>query len=357
MILKLLRNDKGSTLIIVTLMFTILMAFCAFTIDIGRITLEKATMQNAIDAATIAAAQYLPDTALATNAANQYIVKNGYSPSDITVSFSNYNRIITVNGSKIIDYTFAKVLGYESTTIKPLAAAQMGTVGDAFNYTIFSGSSTATLTINGSTEYIAGEGNTHSNANFVANGSNLTITGTCEAVGSITTNGSNINIGSRLPNSPNIVAMPDFSAIIKQQAQSVGQIFSGNKIYSGSNMYVNQSIYIDGDVTINSSTFVGTGCVFATGDITFNGSNLNASTSDAVCFYSQNGNITINGSDAVLDGIVYAPKGNITMNGSHQTVYGRVIGNTVTFNGSHLDVISGTNELKSLPSSSVKLIS
>jgi hypothetical protein len=44
------------------------------------------------------------------------------------------------------------------------------------------------------------------------------------------------------------------------------------------------------------------------------------------------------------------------MNGSHQTVNGRVIGNTVTINGSNLSIIGGTSELTSLPSSGVKLV-
>jgi Flp pilus assembly protein TadG len=360
LIFKLLKNDKGSTIVIVTLMFTALMAFCAFTIDIGRVALEKANMQNAIDASTIAGAQFLPDTVKARNAANEYIVKNGYSPSNISISFSNSNKNITINGSKIIEYTFAKILGFQTTTIKPLAVAQMGSVGAAFNYAIFSGSDSSqltidtTLVINGSTQYVFGS--THSNASFVANGSNITITGACEAVGSVTVHGSSIDIGSRLPSSA-FVPMPDFSDSIKQQAIAAGQFYDGNKIFNSSNLYISQPIYVNGDVTVNGCKFIGKGCILATGNINFNGSNLNYSSTDAVCFYSKTGDITINGSDATLDGILYAPKGSITMNGSHQTVNGRAIGNTVTFNGSHLSVISGTNELNSLPSSSVKLIS
>lgn len=112
----------------------------------------------------------------------------------------------------------------------------------------------------------------------------------------ITTNGSEILLGSRLPNSA-FVDMPDFSDTIKKQAQEAGQLYTGNKIYNGSSIDVNQPIYV-------------------------------------------------NGSSAVFDGILYVPNGNITMNGSSQTVNGRVIGNTVTINGSNLNIISGTNELK-----------
>jgi hypothetical protein len=44
------------------------------------------------------------------------------------------------------------------------------------------------------------------------------------------------------------------------------------------------------------------------------------------------------------------------MNGSHQTVHGRVIGKTLTFNGSGLNIIGGTSELASLPSYGIKLV-
>ena len=70
---------------------------------------------------------------------------------------------------------------------------------------------------------------------------------------------------------------------------------------------------------------------------------------DAVCFCSKSGNIIINGSNATLDGILYAPGGSIIMNGSNQTVKGRVIANTVTINGSDLKIIGGTSGLASLP--------
>ena len=210
-----------------------------------------------------------------------------------------------------------------------------------------------TLIINGINQYVGGS--SHTNKNFIANGSNITITGDCEAMGTITVNGSNINIDNRFPYS-DFVDMPDFSETIRLQAEAAGQVYTGNKIYNGSSIVVNQPIYVDGNVTINGSSFVGKGCILATGNITFNGNNLNASTNDAVCFYSKNGNIIVNGSGITLDGILYAPNGSITMNGSNQTVHGRVIGNTVIINGSSLTIQSGTNDLRSLPLSSVQLI-
>lgn len=351
--MDILKSNKGSTIIIITMAFTLLLGICAFVIDIGIVELEKQRLQNAIDASSLAATKELPDTVKASNVTNQYIQLNGYTPSDISVSFSDSNKTINISAAKTVKYFFAQVFGYKNTIVYLSSSATSGSIGDAFNYVLFSGSKTTTLTLNGSSQYIGG--NSHTNKNFTANGSKLTITGACEALSTITINGSQININSRIPNAP-FVAMPDFSDTINQQAQQAGQAFNGNKTYNSSNIDVNSPIYVNGSVSVNGSHFRGKGVVLATGDITFNGSNLNESTNDAICFYSKNGNITINGSHATFEGILYAPNGSITMNGSNQTVNGRVIGNSVTFNGSNLNIIGGTNELLSLPSSGIKLI-
>ncbi len=348
-----LNNQKGTSIILFALALSVIVGITALVIDIGVVVIEKQNFQNAIDSSSIAAAQDLPNTSKATATAKDYIQLNGYSTSDIAITFSDANKTINIDGTKNINYTFAKILGIGSITIRPSASATCGSIGDAFDYVLFSGSQNTTLTLNGSNQYV--EGSSHTNKNFVANGSKLTITSACEAMTTITVNGSQIDIGNRIPNAL-YVDMPDFSETIRLQAEKAGQVYNGNKIFNGNSMDIGQPIYVNGNLTVNGSHFRGKGCVLATGNITFNGSNLNESTSDAVCFYSKTGNITINGSHAVFDGILYAPEGSITMNGSNQTVNGRVIGDAVTFNGSNLSIIGGTDELRSLPSNAVRLI-
>lgn len=349
---KLLKNNQGSVMVLLALSMTILMGCCAFVIDTGRVILEKERLQNALDATCLAAAQDLPDTSKATETANRYIKLNGYEPTDISITFSDADRTINIAGTKKIAYFFAKALNLESVTIHPDASATIESLGAAFNYALFSGSTTSTLRLNGSDHYIAGSA--HTNYKFKINGSNQTITEACEAVSTITINGNKIKLGAKIPYAP-FVEMPDFSETIKAQAEEAGQIYVGNRTFNGSHINVDAPIYVKGDVTVNGSHFSGKGCIFATGDITFNGSNLNNSSDDAVCFYSEKGDIIINGENIKLNGIVYAPKGSITINGAHQTVYGRVIGKEVSFNGANNRIISGTSELASLPAGSVKL--
>ncbi|NLI94014.1 MAG: hypothetical protein GX434_17995 [Peptococcaceae bacterium] len=123
------NNDKGSIMILVALMMTVLLACCALAIDVSMAYVEKAKLQNAVDAASLAGAQELPNTTSALTVANQYIVLNGFSPSDISVSFSNGNKTISVTGTKTFNYIFAKVIGFNTGTLSATAAAAVSPVG------------------------------------------------------------------------------------------------------------------------------------------------------------------------------------------------------------------------------------
>jgi Flp pilus assembly protein TadG len=364
-------GQRGSVSIITALFMAVLIGFLAFSVDVGIVLSEESSLQNAIDAASLAAAQDLPDTTKATATANQYIRLNGYEPSNISITFSNSNNTINIAGSKEVPYAFARVLGLTGVNIYPRTAATKTGLGAAFSYALFSGNPSYTLTITGSGQYIGG--NAHSNYKFIMTGSSQTITGSGEAVSqfsitgsgvtiggmcegsSITTTGSGIQIGSKVFSSAPLIDMLDFSDLIKSQAEAAGQVYNGNKIFTGSGIDIDSPIYVNGDVTITGSQFTGKGCILATGNITFTGSGLTSNSGDAVCFYSQNGNIAITGSSAVVDGILYAPKGTISITGSGVTVNGRVIADKLLLTGSSYRIVSGTDELKSLPSSTIKL--
>ncbi len=349
-----LRNNRGSTMVIYAVMATVLLGFAAVALDTGNVMVQRQKLQNAVDAAALAAAQKLPNTSQARSTAEHYVELNGFSPSSVTVTFEDSNKSVVVKSNKKVDYTFARILGLDSKVVTTSAKAYISSLGDAFNYVIFSGSKTTSFTLSGSQYDITGS--VHTNNDFYANGSRLIITGACEAMGTISVNGSHIDIPHRYPNS-SYISMPDFSETIKMQAQAAGNYYVGNKTFNGSSIDVNEPIYVEGNITINGSGFKGVGCLLATGTITFNGSSQNISTSDAVCIYSKTGSIYINGSSSTVEGILYAPNGSIVMNGSHQTVNGRVIADRVNMNGSDFTItVKGSiDDLKCLPPKYVKL--
>jgi len=349
--LAFLGKNDGNSMIIYGITLSLLIGICALVVDIGRVSIEKNRFQNALDAAALAAAAELPDINRAKEVAQEFVEKNGFSHDDITVVFQNGDREIHIYGSKEIRYLFARILQFDAVTIEPKAAAGAGP-GKAFDYALFSGSTSQALIINGGGTKITGS--THTNHEFILHGGKTTITGACEAVKTLTITGSNVNIGVQVPNAQ-FVDMPDFTDIIKQQAQACGTYYNSSKVYDN-NVTVNASVFVDGEININSARFSGTGCLLAKNSIVFNGSSLYSSPGDAICFYSENGNIIFNGANSEIHGIIYAPKGTVIFNGANQTVYGRVIANNIIFNGSGLTVVSGSEDLQSLPVQSIKLI-
>lgn len=374
-LIRKLRGEAGQSAILVALTMVVLCGMAAFAVDIGVIAVDKGQLQTAADAAALAGAGELPTASTARSKAIQYAGKNGVASSEVTATtpYKGDSNKIEVVCTRTVEYSFARIFGLTSTTVSARAVAEKsGMSGGPFGYTVFSGSQSDTLTFNGSGQYIGGSahsnnkfringssqtitGNAEAVTNFTANGSSITISGTCQAA-SITTHGSSINIGNTLSTPAAVIDMPDFSDLIKAQAEAAGTKYTGNITYNGSSLDLDHPIYVEGNVTINGSHFSGTGFILATGNITFNGSNLKSSSGASVCFYSQNGDITVNGSSAVLEGIVYAPNGTITMNGSNQTINGRVIGYEIDFNGSSTTIISGSNDLNCLPGSSVRLV-
>ncbi len=372
---KLIKDESGQSVVLIAIVFVVLCVFAACVIDIGRVAFVKQQMQNAADAAALAGAQKLPDAAAAEAAAVDYARKNGMETAETTVddSYRSNEECIGVTCTRTVQYTFARLIGYTTAEVSATAIAEKSGINTAsFDYAVFSGSTTSTLTFNGSGLYIGG--NAHTNYKFVINGSNQTVTGSAEAVStftingssitigqncqgsSVTTHGSSISIGKKVIGAASVIAMPDFSASIKTEAGNAGTDYTGSKTFSGSNISVVSPIYVDGNVIVNGSNFTGSGIIVATGNITFNGSSLQNASGEAICFYSVNGNITVNGAGAQLDGIVYAPNGSIIMNGSNQTVHGRVIGKSVTFNGSGVEIIAGAGDLYCLPSATVQII-
>jgi len=126
-------TESGQTLTIFPLALVALIGFLALTFDIGMMSVEKRSTQNAADAAALAGAQMLPDNPAAAIAdATAYAAQNGISPEElgaVTVS-STYvtNDTIKVTLSRDVDFVFAPVLGLMSSTVNVSATAQTGSV-------------------------------------------------------------------------------------------------------------------------------------------------------------------------------------------------------------------------------------
>lgn len=325
--LEFYKNESGQAIVLFALVLVILIGFGALAIDIGRISVEKSSLQNAVDAAALAAVYDLPNESAARKTAEDYAKANGVS-SAITVSFLDSNKKVAVSVSQPLEYTFAKVIGLDRTNINVQAAAVITNVFHPFKYVLFSGSNIDLLTLTGQNRIV---GDVHSNNSIVINGK-TDVDGSVTAVGNIDNGGLT---ATEVKSSSDNISMPDFTSVTKTAYiytdGTHNLTLSSNQL--NSLLSSNATIYFDGNLTINGSGITTTGCIITSGNITFHGSGVNMASTSPLCLCSLNGNITFDGGGEDIYGIIYAPHGTVTLNGKSDRMYGSIVANEINSNG------------------------
>ncbi|GMU39272.1 MAG: hypothetical protein AMXMBFR23_01380 [Chloroflexota bacterium] len=133
----LVRSDRGISTVLFALVLPAVMGMQALVIDGTRLFVERRALQNAADAAALAAAAYLPSTdpqvlALAEAAAIQYAALNGYAITAADVEFTSesvLNDRVTVHTEGEVGFFFAGGLGVPLGAVSSLGSAQIGSVG------------------------------------------------------------------------------------------------------------------------------------------------------------------------------------------------------------------------------------
>jgi hypothetical protein len=111
-------DNKGNIAILLCLVFTALLGFTAYVIDIGLVYVEKVKLSNAIDSAVLAASLELPtNTVKARSVALTYLQKNNVDPNKVLVTIGNDNRSIEMEGIKTINHLFAPIIGINNSNI------------------------------------------------------------------------------------------------------------------------------------------------------------------------------------------------------------------------------------------------
>ena len=357
---RFIKNESGAVAIVVAFVMVGLIGFSAIVIDYGKIASQKRALQNAVDAACLAAAQDLPNTSAAQDTTAEYLAVNAPDALLQSVVFMNDNKKVTVTATTDAQYEMARALFSDAgTTITATASAIKTNAFGPFDYALFSGSDIDLLQFTGQ-NYVFGDA--HSN-NSVKN--SATIDGTVTAVGIID---GKINATDKV-SGYNVLPMPDFSNVMDMTAEvsqdtllSYGATYK-NGTYTMSPDQFNEMIvafpdktmYINGNVTIDGSGVCATGCLIVSGDITFNGSGVNMSAGDAMCLASLSGNVTFDGGGGEFNGILYAPAGAVTFNGNINMINGSVFGNTVNGNGG-LSIYYNPDADSSVPDTEIMLV-
>ena len=105
------KNENGSATVIVAILMVVLVGFSALVIDYGNMASQKRQLQNAVDAACLAAAASLPaNTQSAQAAALEYLEANAPGAVLESLKFNNGNKKVTVTASLYVPYKFARAV-------------------------------------------------------------------------------------------------------------------------------------------------------------------------------------------------------------------------------------------------------
>jgi Flp pilus assembly protein TadG len=121
------RNECGQAMILGALVIAIIAGLAAFTVDFGSAYVSQSSLQNAADAAALAAVNQLPkDTAGAQATALSYARKNCLSTDAVTTTIGDSNYSINVGITRNVPMTFAKFFGIGNKAVSASAKAATG---------------------------------------------------------------------------------------------------------------------------------------------------------------------------------------------------------------------------------------
>ncbi|HPF21011.1 MAG TPA: Tad domain-containing protein [Syntrophomonas sp.] len=120
-------NEKGSAIVLITVLMTVLVAMAAMVTDTGAILLTRSQLQNGVDAAALAALQDLPgDAAQAAATAVSYATADCPPQAEIdTPQILDANRAVLVSARKTVHYGLARMIGLDAKTVEAQALARL----------------------------------------------------------------------------------------------------------------------------------------------------------------------------------------------------------------------------------------
>ncbi|MBP5433123.1 RHS repeat-associated core domain-containing protein [Ruminococcus sp.] len=128
---------------------------------------------------------------------------------------------------------------------------------------------------------------------------------------------------------------PDYTELLKTRV-SYEDKRSGDTVLKGGQVSIDGSMSVAGKLRIDRTVFSGKGYITADGDIKYDAVQNPEGTE--MFLASNNGDITIQGSDLTMNGAIYAPNGKVEINAKHFTFNGVIIAGQIELNGTDITV-------------------
>ena len=129
--------------------------------------------------------------------------------------------------------------------------------------------------------------------------------------------------------------IPDISEIIKSDI-TFENVNDGDYTINGGKLDISQGMLTKGRLKIKNAVFSGTGCVKAEGSISYDAVQNADDCKLLLC--SEKGDITIQGTDLTINGVIYAPNGKVEINAKHLTLNGAIIAKSTELNGTDVRI-------------------
>lgn len=251
------KSEDGAAMVIAAFGLVAFLSVVSLVTDMGLKYYQESCLQNAMDAAALAAVRYMPDETKAKEVAIEYVEKNGFSTENVVVEFPT-NEIVRVSDSRESKTIFASLFNVDSVQLNAKAAARFVDKKMAvnFDYLMFHGDNSqfslgGHYNLGGS---IFGNGNVHADG-----GAGSSVSGTVFSAHNATCNQYSVSVG-RLESDVSSQPMPDFDATIMAVAPTADEdMFKKNyaKI-DKKNFYLNRysaGATINSPISLNGDTY------------------------------------------------------------------------------------------------------
>ncbi len=165
------KDETGAVMVMFSVLLVIILSMTALVVDAGIFYYQKSKLQTALDAAALAAARTLPNSAEAVQVAFEYVEKNGVDSTGVIVEFPSADTV-RVRKTLLMHTLFGRVMNVNSLHSSQKAAARYSatSVSLVFPYLLFQGDPDAIMQMGGQ---FAIEGNIHTNGGVYISGGGL----------------------------------------------------------------------------------------------------------------------------------------------------------------------------------------
>ena len=362
--MRIASRESGQLIPIAALAMAAILGFASMTVDVGLWFHSKQDVQNAADAAALAAAGQMADDSTETvSVARQFATKNGYTDSiDGAVVIVDYpyqgdTTKVRIAISAPASIVFGPVLGIGDVTVSGSAVGQ--SVGTGPSYALYANGSACNKDIDWTGSSVNMTGDVHTNGQFAQSGGSNQISGAVTDGCGDRVSGTGNTYGS----GPEIAPAREWPVTFTWD-QLAGASHQNCLVYSTGNLTVGSQashwqnndsstkilkpgVYCaEGTLSFTTSGVTGNVTFVARAKVTVSGGTFNVTPySNGVFVYTEavpNNAVNISGSNSHWQGIIYAPNGDAVVSGSGNGVLaGSVVANKIKLSGSNWSLQAG----------------